>query len=87
MKILGLTEGNMMRYAAVREQVLHDRGLAKTQAKEETHNHLTLNFAPGMSEEQRKQAQTLYLSLLNQRPVEALPAPAKVIEVELEKAS
>lgn len=75
-KILSLSHGQMMRFAAVREQVQKEKGVSHFQEKQgDTHNHLTLNFPPDATPEQRRLLESIYLSSLNGRPIEVLPAP------------
>ena len=75
---LCLSRGGMMRFAAVREQVAQERGVGKYLEKgEQTHNHLTLNFAPGMTADQKKSLEAIYLAGLNGKSVTALPEPQR----------
>jgi hypothetical protein len=85
-RVLTIAESSLMRFACVREQVAKEKGVSQYMEREgQTHNHLTLNFAPGMTPEQRAYAERLYLASMSGKEVEAppvltLPAAAQVRE-------
>ncbi len=83
-KTLSLAEASVMRFAVIREQVAKEKGVSHFMERDSTTNNLTLNFAPGMSPEQRAYAEKLYLASMSGKEVDApplvLPAVAEVRE-------
>lgn len=78
-KALTASESDMMRFAALREQHLQSKGLSAYANREGVTNNLTLNFAPGMTPEQRAYAERLFLASASGKEV---PAPPLVLEAE-----
>lgn len=83
-KTLTTSEAKLMEVAVIKAQIAKEKGVSHFMEREgSTHNHLTLNFAPGMTSEQRAYAERLYLASLSGKEVEALPLhPASVKDAE-----
>lgn len=81
---LATAESNLMRFAVIREQIAKERGVSHFMEREHTTNNLTLNFAPGMTPEQRAYTEKLYLASMSGKEVGA--APPLVLEARPEPA-
>lgn len=76
------SEAKLMEFINIRERLALEQGVSRFMDHGGTTNNLTLNFAPGMSAEQRAMMERMYLASVSGKEVEALPAP-KVIEASV----
>lgn len=71
---LAAAESNLMRFAAIREQIAVAKGVSHLVGREsQTTNHLTLNFSPGATPEQKAMLERLYLASVAGKEIEATP--------------